>query len=187
MFGTSMIRYRQQSHAAADIWTLTSDTGFGNCATGLGSSSRDLVFFEVALLDLELASLDELEFGELDRARGVWPSPRSTDEDNARPFTVGDGGMPEEDDLMTISLEIPFCFDQPWSIIPLSHALPSDLVSSCSTAFRANVVMMELHIDGDNILCQGKHRHKNNHQQPSVKLNKHFVPPKHTISLWYMK
>lgn len=123
-------------------------------------------------MDLDLASLDGLGFGELDRARGVWPSRRSNDEeDNVRPFTVGDGGLPEEDDVFIPSLEILFFFDRPWSIIPLSHALPSDLVSSCNTAFRANVVMMKPHIDGYNVLCQRKHRHRNNHQQSSVKMS----------------
>ena len=132
---------------------LTSDTDFGDCSKR--SSNGDLAFFDVPLLDLDLASLDGLVFGESDRARGVWPSRRSTDEeDNVRPFTIGDGGLPEEDDLFTLtpSLENRFFFDQSWSIIPLLYALPSDLVSSCNTAFRANVVIVEPHIDDYNVL-----------------------------------
>lgn len=120
------------------VQTLTWDSLSGDCSTGLCLSIGDFAFFDIPLLDLDLASRGGLWLRELDRARGDWPSSRTTEgEDIVRSFTVGRGGLPQDGTFRAIvpSLEDLFFFDQPGSIIPLARALPSELVPSCNTAF----------------------------------------------------
>ena len=144
--------YIPQLSAAArryGVGALTWHSLSGDCNTELCLSTGDLAFLDAPLLDLDLECRGGLWLRELDKAEGDWP-PSCTIEgdDTVRLFKFGRGALPRKDGTfwaIVPSLEDLFFFDQPGSIIPLSHSLPSEPVPSCKTAFWHNLAISGFH------------------------------------------